>query len=188
MPVLPNTTHVPVPRRLPLWHHWSSGCGNAGRHAVAPLVARLLLERLAFEDNGRPRAISPPRLPSPGRSLRFDTGRGIGPNVGFPQSLQAHAGTAKGKVKLPLPKARRRMGGVQAKLNSFLISALDEASVQYHNRGRITAGRMGGHRSWSPRFGEASDPLAPARIQTPDRPARSLITIASFQPPLPSLL
>jgi len=47
--------------------------------------------------------------------------------------------------------------------------------------------RLGGYQKWPGRFGEEKDLLVPARIQTPDCPARSLITIASFHTPPPSL-
>jgi hypothetical protein len=81
--VLPNTTHVPQSR--------AECCGSASRPAVGMSGI--------CEDNARAQN-SPPRLPSTGRSLRFDKGRDTRPNVGFPQSLQTHPGTVKGNVNL----------------------------------------------------------------------------------------
>ena len=75
------------------------------------------------------------------------------------------------------------MGGAKVHLHSFLTPTLDGGERLTSHPGCFTPdeppyplnGRLGGPQSWSGRFEKES--LAFLRIETPYRPARSLVTI-----------
>ena len=80
----------------------------------------------------------------------------------------------------------KALGTAEVQLHSFLSSALDKSQCSTSRSGRFTPekgqrytmnSRLEGTRNWSERPGEEKKTLDPTGIRTPDRPARSVVTI-----------
>jgi hypothetical protein len=87
-------------------------------------------------------------------------------------------------MQLFLSTPRRRAGGAEVHLHSFLTSAPDGDEWSPSRPGRLTSQkepwyalkkRLGGSQSRSGRFGEEKS-LASTLMRTPNRPARSLVS------------
>ena len=89
---------------------------------------------------------------------------------------------------------KNKQGGVQPQLHSFLIWAIHGGEWLRYWAGRFTAWNwplysmnrsLNGPKSRSGRLGEENTLLPPTGIQTPDRPARSVVAIPTTLSRLP---